>query len=64
VQQVRYCTVKNQQKLIASIKQALYNHVHDDWVVLVGVDFTLPFNEGSMVQAHHVSIFFSKKFET
>ncbi len=42
MQRICYCPVENQQKL----KQALYNHAHDDWMVLVEVDFTLPFNEG------------------
>jgi hypothetical protein len=41
-----YCTAQNQQKPVASIKQAPYNEAHDDWMVLVRVDFTLPFNEG------------------
>jgi hypothetical protein len=46
VHQAYYCIAQNQQKLVASINQALYNHAHDDWMVLVRVDFTLPFNEG------------------
>jgi hypothetical protein len=46
VQRTTHCIAQNQQKPIASIKQASYNETHNDWVVLVGVDFTLPFNEG------------------
>lgn len=44
VQRVSYCTVKNQQNPIASIKQDLYTHAHNGWIVLNGMEISLPHN--------------------
>jgi hypothetical protein len=45
VQRGSYCTTKNPLKPFASINELLYNHAHNDWMVLGIGDFTLLFNE-------------------
>ena len=46
VQRASYCTVRNQQNPVASIKHLLYNHTHSDWMKLDKIDFTLLKKEG------------------
>ena len=44
VHQPSICTVKIQQKPVASVKQVLYNHTHNGWIALVKVVCSLPHN--------------------